>query len=134
MADSILKSFAQFFTGNPSVRKVASDPVLTAELLLLFRIMLADGRVQKEEEQAFERLCQSVFGIAPEDLPAVTDHLRDFSYETTGRQALDAFADASQERRLELVNHMRDLALADAHFTDHERRLVEKVAKLLSVG
>jgi uncharacterized tellurite resistance protein B-like protein len=134
MADSILNSLKRFFTGNPSVRKVAGDAELTAELLLLFRIMLADGEMQPAEQAVFERLCQSAFGIAPEDMPEVADHLRTFSYETTGRQALAMFAGASEERRLELVNRMRDIALADAHLTAGESKLVDKVAAALGVA
>jgi uncharacterized tellurite resistance protein B-like protein len=134
MADSILKSLKSFFTGNASVRKVADDPELTAELLLLFRVIMADGKMQGEEQKAFERLCQQSFGIDADDLPEVTAYLREFSYETTGAQALDMFAEASPERRLELVTHLRDMALADAHFTHDERKLVDKIAARLGVA
>jgi uncharacterized tellurite resistance protein B-like protein len=133
LAHSLLKSLKNFFNGNASVRKVADDPALTAELLLLFRVMLADGRVQDEEEAAFERICKTAFGIEAEDIAEVTDYLRAFGYETSGRQALEMFNDVPPERRRALVEHMRDIAMSDAHFPQNERLLIDKVAELLGV-
>ncbi|MGL4404935.1 MAG: TerB family tellurite resistance protein [Notoacmeibacter sp.] len=133
MADSLLKSLKSFFTGNAAVRKVADDPALTAELLLLFRVMLTDGQVLETEQTAFERICQTAFGIEPDDVGKVTDYLRDFGYETTGRQAIEMFADVTPERRLLLIEHMREIANADAQFLPEERKLIDKVAELLGV-
>ena len=133
MADSLLKSLNSFFIGNASVRKVADDPALSAELLLLFRVMLADGRVQDEEQAAFERICQTSFGIEAEDIGQVTDYLRSFGYETTGTQAIEMFADVSPERRSLLVEHMREIANADAQFLPSERLLIDRVAAMLGV-
>ena len=133
MADSLLKSLKSFFTGNASVRKVADDPALSAELLLLFRVMLADGRVQDEEQVAFERICQTAFGIEADDIGKVTDYLREFGYETSGRQAIDMFADVSPDRRLALIEHMREIANADSEFLPQERVLIDKVAEMLGV-
>ncbi len=133
MSDSLLKSLKDFFIGNASVRKVAGDPALSAELLLLFRVMLADGRVQDEEQAAFERICQTAFGIEADDIGKVTDYLRESGYETSGRQAIDMFADVSQDRRLALIEHMREIANADSQFLPQERVLIDKVAEMLGV-
>jgi uncharacterized tellurite resistance protein B-like protein len=133
MADSLLRSLKDFFNGNASVRKVADDPALTAELLLLFRVMLADGRVQDEEQAAFERICQTAFGIEADDISKVTDYLREFGYETSGHQAIHMFAEATPERRAALIEHMRDIAAADAEFLPSERVLIDKVAEMLGV-
>ena len=48
MATGLLAQLKELFEGDPGVRKVADDPVLSAELLLLFRMILADGLVQDE--------------------------------------------------------------------------------------
>ncbi len=133
MADSLLKSLKSFFNGNASVRKVANDPALSAELLLLFRVMLADGRVADAEQLAFERICQAAFGIEADDIDQVTEYLQAYGYETTGHQAIEMFADVSPERRLALVEHMRTIANADAKFLPEERILIDKVAEMLGV-
>jgi uncharacterized tellurite resistance protein B-like protein len=133
LADTLLKSLKDFFVGNSAVRKVADDPALSAELLLLFRVMLADGTVKDEEQAAFERICQSAFGIEAEDLDQVTEYLRNFGYETTGTQAIEMFADVPPERRAALIDHMRDIANADSQFSPDERQLIDKVAGMLGV-
>jgi uncharacterized tellurite resistance protein B-like protein len=134
MAKMILKSLKEFFSGNPAVRKVANDPALTAELMLLFRVMLADGRMKDEEVATFRRICENAFGIAPEDIGKVTEFLQDIGYETTARQALAAFDDVPLERRAALIGHMREIAKADDVLTNDERVLIAKVAELLGVA
>ena len=133
MADTLLKSLKSFFIGNASVRKVADDPALSAELLLLFRVMLADGKMQDEEQTAFERICQTAFGIEADDIAEVSEYLRAYGYETTGKQAIEMFAEASPERRLALIDHMREIANSDAQFSPSERALIDKVAEMLGV-
>ena len=49
MASGLLAQIREIFEGDPGVRKVADDPVLSAELLLLFRMILADGQVSDSE-------------------------------------------------------------------------------------
>jgi uncharacterized tellurite resistance protein B-like protein len=95
--------------------------------------MLADGRVQDEEQAAFERICQTAFGIDADDIDKVTDYLREFGYETSGTQAIQMFDDVTPERRVELIEHMRDIANADAEFLPSERILIDKVAEMLGV-
>jgi uncharacterized tellurite resistance protein B-like protein len=102
--------------------------------MLLFRVMLADGRLQDEEMFAFRRICETAFGIAAEDIDKVTEYLQDIGYETTARQALSAFDDVPEERRAVLVAHMRDIALADDAFRPDERALIDKVAMMLGVA
>ncbi|NJR14155.1 MAG: hypothetical protein HC779_08415 [Phyllobacteriaceae bacterium] len=133
MANTILKSLKEFFSGNPSVRKVADDPALTAELMLLFRVMLADGRMAQEEMAAFRRICATAFGIAEGDIDKVTAYLEDIGYETTARQALSVFDSVPAERRAALVAHMREIAEADQEFLPEERALISTVAEMLGV-
>ena len=63
MLNSVLARVRMLIEGDPGIRKVADDPVLSAELLLLFRMILADGKVDDAEMTAFRRICRDVFGI-----------------------------------------------------------------------
>jgi uncharacterized tellurite resistance protein B-like protein len=134
MPQSMLASLKEFFSGNPAVRKVANDPALTAELMLLFRVMLVDGRMLDQEAEMFDRICATAFGIAPADIGKVTEFLQDIGYETTARQALSVFDDLPLERRAALIGHMREIAAADADFSADEHQLIGKVAALLGVA
>ena len=68
MANGLLAKIMTLFDGDPGVRKVADDPVLSAELLLLFRMILADGTVSESEMSVFRRICREAFGIADESM------------------------------------------------------------------
>ena len=102
------------FEGDPGVRKVADDPVLSAELLLLFRMILADGMVKDSEMEMFRRICRDAFGIEDESFDGVVEYLNDFGYETSGAQAIEVFRELDPERRRLLARHMAEIAKADA--------------------
>lgn len=133
MADGIFGTIREFFEGNVSVRKVADDPLLTAELLLLFRMILADGRIAEEELVLFRRICAESFGIPEQDLPKVIEYLQDFGYETTGRQAIEIFQGMARERRVALMRHMIAIAKADDELSSQEVKLAKRLAVMLNL-
>ena len=53
MAGGLVAKIRSLMDGDSGVRKVADDPILTAELLLLFRMILADGEIDEKEMAAF---------------------------------------------------------------------------------
>jgi uncharacterized tellurite resistance protein B-like protein len=134
MAQGLLGKIISLFEGDPGVRKVADDPVLSAELLLLFRMILADGAVSETEMQAFRRICQEAFGISDESIDGVIEYLNDIGYETTGVQALTMFRELDFERRRQLARHMADIAKADAQLAATEIRLLKRTLELLDVS
>ncbi|MCC0030001.1 MAG: TerB family tellurite resistance protein [Brucellaceae bacterium] len=133
MPNRILGAVREFFEGNASVRKVADDPLLTAELLLLFRMILADGRIAEEELVLFRRICSESFGIPEDDLPKVIEYLQDFGYETTGRQAIEAFKSMERDRRVALMKHMVAMAKADEELNAQEVKLAKRIAAMLDL-
>lgn len=131
MAQGLLAKIRAVFEGDPGVRKVAGDPVLVAELVLLFRMMLTDGKVSDAEMGVLRRICRVSFGIPEESMEAVIGYLHDFSYETTGGQAVAMFRDLDVERRRLLARHMADIAKADADLSQEEVRLLRRLLDLL---
>lgn len=91
MAMALLDKIRSIFEGDPGVRKVADDPVLSAELLMLFRMILADGSVSESEMEVFRRICSGSFGIPEDSIDAVIEYLNEFGYETNGSQAIAMF-------------------------------------------
>jgi uncharacterized tellurite resistance protein B-like protein len=134
MAEGLLARFVSLFEGDPGVRRVAEDPVLSAELLLLFRMILADGTVSESEMLAFRRICTDSFGIAAGSVDAVIEYLNETGYETTGQQALAVFRDLDVERRQLLAKHMADIAKADSQLAQTEVRLLRRTLELLDLG
>ena len=134
MAASLLKQIRNLFEGDPGVRKVADDPVLTAELLLLFRMILADGAVDESERKVFRRICEESFGIGGESLDAVVEYLNDFGYETTAAQAVALFKELDVERRKLLARHMAEIAKADRQLAENEVRLLRRTLDMLEIS
>ena len=133
MAGGLVGRFMSLFDGDPGVRQVADDPVLSAELLLLFRMILADGEASDAEMAAFRRICRDGFGIPETSIDAVVEYLNDTGYETTGSQAVAIFADLPIERRRLLALHMAEIAKADAELADREVRLLGRTLALLGL-
>jgi uncharacterized tellurite resistance protein B-like protein len=131
MANGLLGKIISMFEGDPGVRKVADDPVLSAELLLLFRMILADGAVSESEMTVFRHICKEAFGISEESIDGVVEYLNDFGYETKGSQAIAMFNDLDPERRVQLARHMAEIAKADAMLADEEMRLLTRVLDML---
>jgi uncharacterized tellurite resistance protein B-like protein len=134
MARGLLAQIREIFEGDAGVRKVADDPVLSAELLLLFRMILADGQVSETELAVFRRICQDSFGIPPESMQGVIDYLNDFGYETNGTQAIDMFRELDVERRRLLARHMAEIAKADSQLAENEVRLLRRTLELLDIS
>lgn len=119
--------------GSLSVRKVADDPALMAELLLLFKMVLADGEVHERELDAIRRIAADNFGVEGEDLEKVLGHLQSFGYEITPAQAIAVFREFDMERRLMLARHMAELAKADNELSHYEVRLLARVVEMLDL-
>lgn len=133
MLDSVLATVRMMIEGDPGVRKVADDPVLSAELLLLFRMILADGKVDANEMATFRRICRDAFGIEDGSIDGVVDYLNDFGYETSGTQAIDLFRGLDLDRRKALARHMAAIAKADTQLAEQEIRLLKRTLELLGV-
>jgi uncharacterized tellurite resistance protein B-like protein len=133
MLDSVLARVRMMIEGDPGVRKVADDPVLSAELLLLFRMILADGKIEENEMATFRRICREAFGIEGESIDGVVEYLNDFGYETSGIQAIDLFRELDLERRKTLARHMAAIAKADTQLAEQEIRLLRRTLELLEV-
>lgn len=134
MAAGLLDQIRSIFDGDAGVRKVADDPVLSAELLMLFRMILADGSVTESEMDVFRRICKDAFDIPESSIDAVIEYLNDFGYETNASQAIALFRELDIERRKLLARHMADIAKADAQLAESEVRLLRRTLDLLGIN
>ncbi len=128
---SMFGKFKAMLEREKSVRLVANDPALTAELLLLFRMILADGDVKDRELQMLRRICEGEFGINADAIDGIYKYLQDYSYETSIDQSAQMFSSLSVERRQELLNHMIAIAEADDELASNEIKLLGRTAAML---
>ncbi len=134
MSQGMLARIRSLFEGDPGVRKVADDPVLSAELLLLFRMILADGSVSDAEMETLRRICRDSFGIPETSMDAVIDYLNEIGYETNGSQAVAMFQDLDTDRRRLLAQHMAEIAKADSQLAENEVRLLRRTLEMLGLS
>jgi uncharacterized tellurite resistance protein B-like protein len=127
----LFSSFKAMIERDKSVRLVANDPALTAELLLLFRMILADGHVKEQELHMLQRICSSAFDIKPEAIDGVYNYLQDVSYETSAEQAAEMFRGLEEDRRQVLLDHMIAIAESDNELNANEVKLLDRTATML---
>jgi len=134
MANKLVDAVRTYFDSDKTVRMVAGDIELTAELLLLIRMMFADGRLAKRELVNFKRICKTAFDIPEEDVGDVINYLRNTGYETSAAEAAAMFKGLSLERRRALLVHMLSIAKSDDELHTSEIDLIRKTAKVLGLS
>ena len=120
-----------FLDQHASLNRVAHDPMLTAELLLLVRMSFADKTVQPAEADAFAAICTRLLGLSGDELTDILKYLHEFGYETTDAQAAGMLAQLDEARKREILDHLAMVAQADGEVDDRERRLLEATARRL---
>jgi len=119
---------------DQSVRRVAEDLQLTSELILLVRMMFADGQLKPEELTNFKRICKIAFDIPEEDVPKVIEYLQDFGYETSVKDAVAMFEGLDMERKQQLLVHLFSIAQSDDEVHANEADLIRKTSALLGLS
>lgn len=130
----VLDGLKDWLNQKSAVQMVADDPQMAAEMLLIMRLIFADGEMSPEELRLFKMLCSTVFKISEEDVPDVIRFLKEYGYETSGEQAAGMFDHMSNERKEELIVHMISMARADGVIHDDERALISRVGLKLGYG
>ena len=130
----IVDKIKQWLDNDKSVRMVADDIQLTSELILLVRMMFADGELKPQELNNFKRICKIAFAIPEEDVPQVIHYLREIGYETTAEDAASMFEGLDVERKRTLLVHMLSIAKSDNDLHSSEVDLIRKTASVLGMS
>ncbi len=130
----VIDKIKSWLDTDKSVRKVAEDLQLTSELILLVRMMFADGTLRPEELENFKRICKIAFDIPEEDVPKVIEYLQDFGYETSIDDAVAMFAELEWERKKTLLVHLLSIAKSDNVIHAEEAELIRKTSALMGVS
>ncbi|MBC2885834.1 TerB family tellurite resistance protein [Ochrobactrum sp. CM-21-5] len=133
MSESVFDRITAFLSKKSAVQRVADNPALASELLLLLHVVFADGDQHPAEIAAFKEIAFANFGIPPEEIPEVAEYLKDFAYETTTKQAASMLAEMAPERRLSLLHDLLKIACADNRIDKSETAMIQRVADVLGV-
>ena len=134
MLQGLLDNVIAVFDGDPGVRKVADDPVLSAELLLLFRMILADGAVSESEMAVFRRICREAFSASPRTASTASSNISTSSAtRPTASQAIAMFRDLDRRparRAGPAYGRHRQGRLRS--WSDEEMRMLKRTSKCCS--
>lgn len=113
--------------------QVAEDPVVLAEILVLFRVVLADGVVQPSQLTAFERICEQHFGINRRDMPELHALLDSPKARSCDATAFALLARLDTKARTTLLEEMMQIARASSNRAECDRKLIRRMADLLGL-
>ena len=134
---SLFVSIARMFGCKPqwpgALGQLSEDPVALAEVLVLFRMVLADGVVHPSQLTAFERICERQFGISPRDMPELHALLDSPQARSTEAQAFQLLSQLDTEARTALLDDMMRIARANSNRDAHEDKLIRRTASLLGL-
>ncbi|MBC7281241.1 TerB family tellurite resistance protein [Hoeflea sp.] len=134
---TIFASIARLFERNPQISgalaDISEDPVALAEILVLFRMVLADGIVQPSQLRAFERICAEHFGIAPADMPELHTLLDSPKARACEAEAFTLLRQLDTEARTTLLDGMMRIANANGTRDAHDEKLIRRTASLLGL-
>lgn len=129
----IYKQFIQPSSDKPEEHSEHAIQVATAALLI--EMMKADGKVSADERKAVMQTIQSKFNL-PED---ETKSLKELAKEKI-RKATDYYEfislihkTLSYEQKVEIIEHLWEIAFTDKHLDKHEEHMVRKIADLIYV-
>lgn len=115
----------------PAIDRLSDDPVTLARILLLFRVVLADGVVEAGELAMFERICRAHFGIDPADMPALHALLESPAGHAAEADMTTLITTLDSAERRVLLGLMTRLAESGTEAPDVAERLVRRTARLL---
>lgn len=137
MSTSVLHYIAQMFSREPhwhgALGELAADPVALAEVLLLFRMVLADGVIRPSQLCAFEQICQQQFGLKTEDMEQLHSLLDSPQGQSSSAEAFLLIRQLDTDKRSALLGEMMRIARANAEFDASEEKLIRRMADLLEL-
>ncbi|WP_099864808.1 TerB family tellurite resistance protein [Pararhizobium haloflavum] len=118
-------------------RRLDREPVAVAQILLLFRMMLADGVVRDPEMQVFQSICSEHFGIRPAEMMALHAYLEKRQGKADSEVRDRLLKSMSMEERLRLIGLMGRIAgsCTSPHETSaSDERFIRETAVALGVS
>jgi uncharacterized tellurite resistance protein B-like protein len=131
MTKTFFENLHDTLDDSPAVKRITANPVIAAELFLLFRMILADGVIDKSEMEMFQRICRLHFGIDDASFHDVVRYLNFFCMEKTDAEAIGVFQMLDEDRKKELVEHMTEIAGADHILHPGERDMLVRTLQKL---
>ena len=136
MIFSLKKIYDQFIQPSSIKKDEGSEHAIqVATAALLIEMMKADGTVNEDERKAVMQTIQSKFNLTDDE----TKSLKELAKEKI-RKATDYYdftslihKRLSYQQKVEIIEHLWEIAFTDKHLDKHEEYVVRKIADLIYV-
>ncbi|MGY6710319.1 MAG: TerB family tellurite resistance protein [Rhizobiaceae bacterium] len=114
------------------MKKVAEDPAIVAELLMLFRMILADGEGRGTELAMLRRICREAFDVEDAAFPGLMHVVKEMG-GNSDPQTVRIFRSFDHPRRVALARRMMAIAQSDQELSHREERFRVRVLDILDL-
>jgi len=134
----MIKALKQFFDENlhqTPDRRPREHELQIAAAALLFEISRSDKRTNAGERDKIAALIKRQFKLSNKEAAVLLDLAEQEAHDSTSLHGFVTLIndDWSEQQRLELVEHMWQIAWLDDQLDDHEVHLMRKIQRLLYI-
>lgn len=134
MLSAIKKFFDDNLHQSPDQRPREHDLQIAAAALL-FEISRSDERTKAEERDEIAALVTRQFALTESEAAVLLDLAEQEAHDSTSLHGFVTLinSDWTEEQRIQLVEHMWQIAYLDDQLDDHEVHLMRKIQRLLYI-
>ena len=137
MISTIKQFFDRYINTAPEREEGVSEHSLQiATAALLVEMMRADAHISDDEVKTITHTIQTKFALTAEETDALLRLAEDHIWESTGYYEFTSLMNKgfSYEQKIKVIEHLWDIAFADALLDKHEEYMVRKIADLIYVS
>ncbi len=136
MISSLKKIYEQFIQpASVKTNDVSEHSVRVATAALLVEMIKADGKVSDDERKAVMRTIRSKFNLTEEEAKSLKELAKEKIRKATDYYEFTSLIHRglSYEQKVEIIEHLWEIAFTDKHLDKHEEHMVRKIADLIYV-
>jgi uncharacterized tellurite resistance protein B-like protein len=119
-----------------SPEKVSEHALQIATAALLIEMMRADAEISEDEQQTITATIKSKFKLSDQETNDLLQLAKEEIWESTGYFEFTSLINKgfTHEQKKKVIEHLWDVAYADAILDKHEEYMVRKIAGLIHVS
>ncbi len=134
---SSIKQFFDSFVAPPGVKKdsLSEHALQLATAALLIEMMRADTKTGEREQKTITRSLKNRFNLSSEETHALIRLAEEKVQASTSYYEFTSLINKGfrYEQKVKIVEHLWEVAFADAELDKHEEHMVRKIADLIYV-
>ncbi|TNF55154.1 TerB family tellurite resistance protein [bacterium] len=132
-----IKQFFEKYIKSPAEEPdtISEHSLQLATAVLLVEIMRADAKVNEDEQKTIISSVRSKFHLNEEEIHTLIELAHEKHSKSTDYYEFTSLINKgfTYEQKVRVVEHMWEVAFADAELDKHEEHIVRKIANLLFV-